>query len=420
MTTTHIDVRDARDRLIDLLGIGRTYPLTDLTVRDDQLTVPYNSSARIPIQASQRGVVYQLYDRSGQALSDSAGKPIETAGDDTEILLDTPPVPDDVGFRIKAVKSHSGKTAYLNETADVKVGLNKTLTARIEAPLLTPAEDTAAARAARIVFYAQTVTVTVEKSQEGVYYRLVYFQQTTADQDKPEEIVLSEQDVRGDLSDIELPSKPVLEDLDIRIRAIKKFDVSENRPDQTELLEIILPLKVRANPALQISLEPQPVVDYHGRATLKLAASQKSVHYQLYVRSIPDSDFDQAGDAATDVLQIPLPGKPTVRVRTPPRAPFWQTPQGYQATAAAQTGNDGELTFQTGPLTADSLIIVQAAKQHQITDNDPVASAIRLEQTVALLVRPNPLAPLRLRLPVDHTATLGLLLAFGGQPGVFY
>ena len=34
MAITHIHVRDARDRLIDLLGIGQTYPLRDLAVRE--------------------------------------------------------------------------------------------------------------------------------------------------------------------------------------------------------------------------------------------------------------------------------------------------------------------------------------------------------------------------------------------------
>ncbi len=63
MATTHIHIRDARDRLIDLLGIGQTYPLRDLTVRDEQLTVAFNTSAKVPIEPSQMDVKYQLYGK---------------------------------------------------------------------------------------------------------------------------------------------------------------------------------------------------------------------------------------------------------------------------------------------------------------------------------------------------------------------
>src|SRR4026207_903313 len=37
----HIYARAARDRIIDLLGIGETYPVRDVTVDEEQLTVDF-------------------------------------------------------------------------------------------------------------------------------------------------------------------------------------------------------------------------------------------------------------------------------------------------------------------------------------------------------------------------------------------
>ena len=61
--TPTIALRDARDRLIDLLGIGESYPLQDLAVADPGLMmVGYGRSASITVEQSQLGVDYALYE----------------------------------------------------------------------------------------------------------------------------------------------------------------------------------------------------------------------------------------------------------------------------------------------------------------------------------------------------------------------
>jgi len=92
-TTTHIHLRAARDRLLDLLGIGQTYPLRDLAVRDEQLTVAFNTAAKVPIEDSQLDVLYQLhYDQTlverTPAGEEGAGVPIEAQGTGDTIQLE--------------------------------------------------------------------------------------------------------------------------------------------------------------------------------------------------------------------------------------------------------------------------------------------------------------------------------------------
>ena len=57
-------LRDQRDHLIDLLGLGQTYPLQDLPLYlpTDPYLVTYNTPARIGIDTSQPAVLYQLHE----------------------------------------------------------------------------------------------------------------------------------------------------------------------------------------------------------------------------------------------------------------------------------------------------------------------------------------------------------------------
>ena len=66
-----IRLRGARDRLVDLLGFGETYPLQDVPVRAEELIVPIETTAKIPIDPGQSDVLYQLRDR---------GKPVNGRG----------------------------------------------------------------------------------------------------------------------------------------------------------------------------------------------------------------------------------------------------------------------------------------------------------------------------------------------------
>lgn len=141
-TERNIQIRDARDRLIDLLGLGETNPLRDLPVRNERLTVPLDNAARIPVDNSQLDVSYQLFDRDNKPATRTEGGRqfnVEEDGTGDTVLMETPPIQEDVTYRVLARKVVTGPEAYLHESAMIKVGLDTSLDAEILAPLLDPA-----------------------------------------------------------------------------------------------------------------------------------------------------------------------------------------------------------------------------------------------------------------------------------------
>ncbi len=423
---TDIQVRNARDRLIDLLGIGQTYPLADLPVPDERLTVAFNTAAKIAIESSQSDVLYQLrykgepVTRTAQGAK-GAGTPIEAQGNGGTILLETYKIQDDVTFEIYARKPPSGRAVYLHQTATVKVGLDTALSARIlGAEYLDPASQ--ADTAARIIPYGAQVEVEIERSQEGVDYRLIALGGAGGSQ-TPAEVTLSAPDVRGNLHTIVLRTKPIFEDVDIRIRATKTFDPSERRPSQTALLDCVLPLRVRANMALPVALVPAPIVGFKQPATVKIANTQMSTTYQLYVRPVRDREFVRQPAPDAELISVGVSGAPDVRVRRPAGG-IWAAPEGYTAWGSAQAGTGADLQLTTDVLAGDSLIIVRAEKIHRVAPDSlldqTVVSTVQLEQAALALVQPDPASPLRLKVLLGAADQGGTIEVFDGQPGVFY
>src|SRR3954463_3147486 len=99
-------LRDARDRVIDLLGLGETWPLRDLPVPDERLTVPFDALARITLAFSQAGTAYGFRDKAGQPQG------AEQPGTGGPLPLDTPPIREDITFTIHARKP-TGREADL-------------------------------------------------------------------------------------------------------------------------------------------------------------------------------------------------------------------------------------------------------------------------------------------------------------------
>jgi len=408
-------IRDARDRLIDLLRFGETYPLRDLPILDDQLTVPFDRLAKIPIDKSQLGVRYQLFDRNDVPVQSSIdNKPIEAQGTGRLLFMESPKIQKDITYKVLAQKNNAGHQAYLHETATIKVGLDIGLAAFIvDTPCLEPGLDHIHEEDARIVDYGTAATVTLKKSQEGVDYCLVSVNGKT-------ESILSEQDVRGTYNNIELSTRVFYEDTDIRIRATKIFDVSEKRKTQSALLDIVLPLKVRASTALQVAIAPTPIIDYKASTTLKIEASQQSARYQVFSRKISDADFIfDEGDGLTRV-SVKRSDDGIVQVSIPPQQHLWHLPEGFTPLGEAQSGTGGVLSFPVEVLTEDTLLIVQAEKEHQ--GHSLASSAMRLAQAAAVLLRPDPDAALELRVTVTSTDTkrVDTVEVLGGQSGVFY
>jgi len=97
-------------------------------------------------------------------------------------------------------------------------------------------------------------------------------------------------DVLGNLDDIVLKTTPVHEDIDIRIRATKTFDPAEGREDQQSILDVVLPLKVRANTALPVAAVPSPIIAFEADATIMLENTQRSAQYRLHRYAVRDRD----------------------------------------------------------------------------------------------------------------------------------
>ncbi len=258
-----VPVRSARDRIIDLLGIGDSYPLTDLNVVADQLKVAFGGTAKIPIENAQAGVTYQLCDPKGQSLGDA----FKADGNGETLVIDTPEVTEDVTYRIRAAKKTPPGSVlapqaprFLDESAPVKVGIDTGLVIEIlNAPPLDPAKPDPRPSDPRIVSYGARVDVRVNMSQEGVEYWLILGGREAKD------VVRT-----GDLGPIILPTGPMVEDIVIQVRATKTFLVSENRSPETAPLDAKLYLKVMANPALAVSVDPAPILDYRQDATIKM------------------------------------------------------------------------------------------------------------------------------------------------------
>ena len=112
----HIPVRSARNRLIDLLGMGAPYPLSDLNVVADHLRVAFGSTAKVPIECAQAGVRYELCGPQGETVSKGL------VGADATLTLETPAVSEDITYRVRATTVSSPQLQrFLDEGASVKV-----------------------------------------------------------------------------------------------------------------------------------------------------------------------------------------------------------------------------------------------------------------------------------------------------------
>ncbi|MFN0195043.1 MAG: hypothetical protein ACKVP5_24205, partial [Aestuariivirga sp.] len=344
--TMDTQVRSARDRIIDLLGIGDTYPLTDLDVVADQLTVVFGGIAKIPIEDTQVNVAYQLHGPDGNSVGemhDGNGKRLEIA---------TPKVEQNITYRIRATKKLPPGSAlqqiarFLNESAAVKVGIDAGLVLELrDLPLLDPSLPTSKPSDPRIARYGQSVDVWVLKSQEEVEYSLVL-----DGRDEPDVVRT------GDLNDIFLRIPTVKEDVIIQVRATKRFPASSSHPTETIILDAKLHLKVMADPSLIVSVEPSSITDHAQNAVIKIAKTQASAKYRTYVRAIADTDFVRGAVADGDVVNIPVAGKPDVKVAKP--SPSSVIPEGYVPVGDGPVpGSGGDLRLTVGALMDDTMVI---------------------------------------------------------------
>lgn len=420
----HIHARAARDRLLDLLGLGETYPLRDVTVQEEQLTVSFDAPSAFQIEPAQVDVEYELY-QNGVLVPGS----VTRVG--AIVTLGGPVITEDEAFQIRAVKiGRPERHAFLLDEAKIKVGLDTGLRAWISgASLLNPLSS--ADTDPRVTDHGATVDVSVEDAQAMVRYQLVYI--------GPDGSLVSTtptDEVPANGTDLTLTTGVLTEDTQILVHMTRTFEPAEGRPDLEGYIEqephaaspppwnyLVLPLAVRADPALALaidgaSMDGSPLVDPLGPVTITIAASQASVVYTAYARPLLDGDFhldllSPGGPALLPPITVP-PSLDVighdVLVVAPPRPDPWTVQAGHTQRGLPAAGNGGDLTLSVGPLHDDTVLVIQARKTHQGGE-----SALSLEQALAALPRPDPVPALSLVLSQS-----GELSVSGGQRGVFY
>lgn len=387
-----IDVRGARDVIIDLLQLGQTYPLADTDVQAQSMTVGYGMAATLYIDPAQVGVRYQLCESSGEPV---AGYSVDGQGGIA--TLTGPSIQADHTYRVRAYKlAHPERFTYLVRSLPIKIGLNTNL------PVSMPALSSAP-----IVDYGASVQVKVGKTQAGARYLLLNAQ----DQE------VSVASVMGNSGEILLNTLPLYEDTVLRIRALRDTDLPEGQAVLTAILQTSLAVAVRANPAVVLQLPGSAIADYETPLELCIEASQSSVTYSAYVYSALDTDFVRQPSDVSGLLAVAVSGEDTVYLQAP-ACPFPFRAPTRPSQVVTLSGNGGLLRLTLPGLQDDSFVVVRAEKTHSAAPG--LTSALQLNQSLAILVRPATVPALDLLLTPNSDGVTGSLQVSGGQPGVFY
>ncbi|MET0251442.1 MAG: hypothetical protein ABW203_04610 [Novosphingobium sp.] len=402
-------LRGARNALAEALGLGETLPLRDLPLAAEPAIATFGSLARVGIADSERAVTYRLLDQDGRALPQGAAP--EGAGSGEALVIETPPIAEDITFTVRATKAN-GRSALLLGGAQVKVGLDATL----------PVQVAPAGPAPTVIDFAASVEVEIASSQEGVTYRLVA--RPSPDPAAPEDLAAMAGDVplspaagiRGTGGTIRLTSMALRDDSVIHVRATKTFAGAAPRPPQTTLLQGTLAVYVRPDANLEAAAQPA-VIDHGATASIALASSAKGVSYTLHGRRIADAEFSRAVPPDPATLAVATGGG-TIRIAVPPPVAMWQEPAGFAPLGQPVAGTGGTLALPVPALTADTVLVIEARKQHG-TGAAGFTSAERLDRPAVVLVRPDPAPPLRLAAFIEDgkMVRIGVL---SGEPGVFY
>ena len=391
---TQLKLRNARDQMVQLLGIGMPYPLRDLKLRYDAI-VAYNHAAPITILGAQVGVRYLLCDEDGNAILNN-GHTFEVqlaAGQgDTPVVLNTPVIQKDITFTVLAIRETQDHQihleAYLNQGVEIKAGIDVTL------PVVFTAAAGQIANGAQITTnYADKVTVTVSRSQEGISYKLVA---NGVDLSGP---------VKGNKGDIALLSNGgFMEDASINVLAFRTSATSI-----AAQLDTSLAIMVRPNPALAITID-NTILNYQGAAMLSIVAPQASVEYRLFKRNVALTEY--LPDSTAGAMLVQTTEGRTIAVKKPAVVTDWSAPAGFVPVDLFKTAS-GKLSVSSGALQEDTLLIVQATK---IVNRE----ALQLTQALAVLLRPDPAPAVSVAQATVASGSPGMVQLTGTQMGVSY
>lgn len=420
----HLPVRDARDRVIDLLGLGETYPLEDVEVTGRELTVDFETPATFEISPSQKGVFYELFDLNDNAFEHplSQGAPEDKLGNGATLVLTGPAITEERTFQVRATKKFEAhdRSAVLSRTVFVQVGFDTSIGAYIDAPLLNeglPTTDLAP----RLVDYGSAVTVRLTDSQKKADYQLVYT--------GPDGLFVRTPMVPGTGEAIALSIPMIEEDTEIRILVSRIFDPAVGREDDFFKVEggaeRRLPLAVRARPDLDVSIVGGALADPSG-VSVRITGSQASVVYSAYVRTLGDDDFVIDALPGADLIGIDVPATVELEipahkiwVKSPPRPLPFDEPGEYAQKGEMKPGSGGDLTLSLGPILEDSALVVRAHKDHFAPGSG--SSDVQLMQAAVVLPRPHEAPALSLTVcSLNEDGASGSIVVTGGQAGVFY
>ncbi len=153
-----------------------------------------------------------------------------------------------------------------------------------------------------------------------------------------------------------------------------------------------------------VAVEAAAIVDDHQSAVITIAQPQPGATYWVYTRPIAAQAFVRSAATDADILTVPVPGKPAVRLRPPNVSETWAPADAIEVEAYGPE----VLPVMVGPFTEDCWVVVQ---------NQATAE---FEHVAAILVRPNPAPPLSLTVLQAEGTSAGTHQVVGGQPGVFY
>jgi hypothetical protein len=407
-------LRDRRDRLLSLLGIGLPWPLRGIPFKEEQVMVATGKSAAIELLYSQPGVNYQLVEvASGASVGEAA------AGNDGPLSLTTPAISRDLILRVQAsvlppspVATANGRLRSTLVVGEILVveGVDPGLPLRLldlnknPLPLLHPEG------AALLAHHGQGLLVEVASSQEGVVYEVIDNAQrkTPFANQKP----LSAK-VTGTSGPIVLElTSPADEDQDLAVRASLERQRVRAKSEDRQVLLAVLPLRVRANRALPLRLEA-PVVVSDTSASVAIGAtaatgadgSQKSVRYQLLARPLADDDWRFESPAAAAEITV-----------------IGESLAGFSDQKVGAAGNGAVLNLEQSVSGEGMVVAALARKQHRLSpygsNNDhQVSSEVPLRQAAVAFTQPDNQRQLLLRQEVDNPRVWSF---WGGQPGVAY
>lgn len=391
--SVNIRLRDSRDKMVQILGIGVPYPLRDLKL-DYPPMVAYKRQALIHIIEGQRDVEYLLCDEDGNPLINDekellAEQPTTETPKDV-IFLKTPAIVKDITFTVLAIREDKKKNAcietYLNQSVSIKVGIDTSL-------------SVAFSKSSSNVFnYGDKVSVSVSKTQEGISYELVTGSEILSKAEK------------GNQGEIILVSnRGIEEDSEIAVQAYRTDGTDSDCVEKNPVtLDTKLYIQVRPNPAIQVDTK-SPIVDYGKGASLILISPQSSVEYRLFKRELKPDEYLGSEEGGFSVANGE--GR-DIFIKTPGTVNNWDTPDGFTQIEPFKD-KSGILSADTGSLTEDTLFIIQATKINN-------RERIQLRQNIAILVRPDLSPAVSTQADAVESGQTGIVTLENTQNGVFY